>query len=413
MNKQVWIILSIFVLLVATMSNAEPVNLILKTPAEGAVISTYSTDFIYSFDQDATILNCSLIVDDEQKASRNAMIVQNNNKLSVEISAGTHTWYLKCYDDKFSEIISEKRSFIVDVGGEVTSGYKTIYNSNGLRSYAITPAPGQEAVTLPAIKGGEDIQVMINGKTYYLDIIKMGAYINTSFVDVKDRSSGKTYKMLVSDRVSFDFDGDKTNDVELELVSVERTVNAYFIVAPYPESAPAEQEEIPETPAEEPAETPTEMPEEAPAETETPPEEKPREEQPPATPPAEGAKQTNKTWLIILIIVVVIIILLIALLAGKGSNKKPKKKADKKIEEKKNIPAKKNIPTKPAKQEVGISIKKETKQDTKPETVPAKKEEEPAIKKEEAPSTPNPDEERPVVGEKFEIIKSTGRRGRK
>jgi len=380
MRKEVCMItLFLLIILLPTLTSAEPINIILKTPSEGMTVTTYTTDFIYSFDQYAKINNCSLIVDDEIKAFRNTMIAQNNNKISTEISAGSHTWFIKCYDSGLDEIVSAERTLTVEVGGSVKSGYETIYNPNGLRSYAITPMPGQEAVTLPAIKGGEDIQIKISGKTYYLDILKMGASANTSFVEVRDRASGAIHKMLTPSALAFDFNDDKTNEIELLLKEVERNINAYFVVTPYPGTAP-EEEAQPETPAEEPA-TP---PEETPPVVE--PEETPEENQAPVTPPAEEGKTKSKAWLIIIIIVVVVIILLITLLVGKGG-KKPKKKME----------TKKKMPAKPAKQETAV------KKEAKPEAALPKKEEAPA----------KPDEEWPVLDEKFEIIKSTGRRGKK
>jgi len=136
-----------------------------------------------------------------------------------------------------------------------------------LRSYIITIAQGQKPVTLPAMKGGEGIEIKISGKTYYLDIIKMGVNINTTFVDVRDRTSGKTYKMLTPTTLSFDLNNDKTTDISLTLKNVERTVNAYFVVTPYPGASQPSQPIQLETPPEEepaPSTTPSETPAEEP-----------------------------------------------------------------------------------------------------------------------------------------------------
>ena len=385
MKKQLFITTFVLgLLLFVSMTGAAPANLILKLPADGVTTSTYTQDFIYSFDDYVTILNCSLIVDDEVKAVRNTMIIQNNNKISAEISAGSHTWFMKCYDSDFNAIVSEKRTFKLDVGGSVKSGYETVYNSDGTRSYVITIAPSQLPVELPAMKGGEDIRIKIAGKTYYLDVIKMGLSIDTYFVDVRDRSTNKIYKILEDSSIELDFDKDNTTDIKLYLKDVERSVNAYFIVTPYPATQPAVEEtpEQPEEPAEEP-ETPAEEPT-IPEEPETPAEEPGTPEEEPQTPPVspqpEPEKEKSKTGMIILIVFAVLIIILLAiLLISRRSKSRMRKKEIKKVTGKKKE-GKTSIPP-PV--------------ETSKETTPASK-------------LKIPDDEEPSpLNEKFNIIKST------
>jgi hypothetical protein len=388
MKKQLFITTFVLgLLLFVSMTGAAPANLILKLPADGVTTSTYTQDFIYSFDDYVTILNCSLIVDDEVKAVRNTMIIQNNNKISAEISAGSHTWFMKCYDSDFNAIVSEKRTFKLDVGGSVKSGYETVYNSDGTRSYVITIAPSQLPVELPAMKGGEDIRIKIAGKTYYLDVIKMGLSIDTYFVDVRDRSTNKIYKILEDSSIELDLDKDNTTDIKLYLKDVERSVNAYFIVTPYPDTQPAEEPktptEQPETPSPEEPETPVEEPTipeepEMPAEEPGTPEEEPQT--PPVSPQPEPEKEKNKTGMIILIILVVLIIILLAILLISRRNKsRMRKKEMKKVAGKKKE-AKTSIPP-PV--------------ETSKETTPASK-------------LKIPDDEEPSpLNEKFNIIKST------
>jgi len=385
MKKQLFITTFVLgLLLFVSMTGAAPANLILKLPADGAITSTYTQDFIYDFDADVTILNCSLIVDDEVKKTRNTMIVRVNNKLTIDVEAGSHTWYVECYDSDYNKIVSEQRTFKLEVGGSVKSGYETVYNSDGTRSYVITITPSQLAVELPAMKGGEDIRIKIAGKTYYLDVIKMGLSIDTYFVDVRDRSTNKIHKILEDSSIELDLDKDNTTDIKLYLKDVERSVNAYFIVTPYPATQPAVEEtpEQPEEPAEEP-ETPAEEPT-IPEEPETPAEEPGTPEEEPQTPPVspqpEPEKEKSKTGMIILIVFAVLIIILLAiLLISRRSKSRMRKKEIKKVTGKKKE-GKTSIPP-PV--------------ETSKETTPASK-------------LKIPDDEEPSpLNEKFNIIKST------
>jgi hypothetical protein len=383
MKKQLWIIT--FILLLTVMLVSAEINILLQSPADNTKTTLYTQDFIFSFNQSPSFLNCSVIVDNQAKGFRNTMIEQNNNKISLDLEAGTHAWFIKCIAPDFSETVSATRTLTISLGGEIKEGYETIYNNNGLRSYLLTIASGQKPVELPAMKAGEDIRIMLAGKTYYLDIIKMGADINTSFVEVKDRASGKTHRMLVLSSVDFDFNNDKTIELRLYLKEVERKVNAYFTVTPYPAAQapptpPAEPEQPAETPKEEPVEQPVEP-------VVTPPAEEPKEE--PVLPneepiPSAENQPKSKAWLPALIILLVILVLIILSLIIIRRKKKKAELVPKKTPEK--------IVKKEAKHE-----KTEAKPATPPESI----------------IQSNASDESPVVNEKFEIIKSSGRKMKK
>ena len=238
MKRHLCFVISFVLLIIFSASVSASIGIILKSPSDGTSTTSYTQDFIYSFNQspslDPGILNCSLIVDNEVKRVRNTLFVTGNNKITITLEGGNYEWYMKCVDGDHTEVFSDIWIIHVNTGGEVKEGYETIYNYNGLRSYKFTIEPGQSPVELPAILGGEDIQIVINGKIHYLDILKMGVYVNTSFVEVRDRTSGTVHKMLIGDALTFDFDKDKKTDIGLKLVDVERNVNAFFILTPYP-----------------------------------------------------------------------------------------------------------------------------------------------------------------------------------
>lgn len=329
MNKYVYI-LTIILLLCATTASAETVNIILTSPSDSTEIKTYTQDFIFDFDDEPDMINCSLILNEEIEKTRNAMIARNNNKLTVELEAGDYSWFIQCIDSNHKEITSETRSLTVNLDQDISEGYEIIYYTTGLRGYKFTIAPGQESVEMPAMLAGEDMRFVIGKNTHYVDIIKMGAHINTTFIDVRDRTSGKIHKILLSDSIELDFDDDEQVDVKITFDDVERGVKAFFIVEPYPgteaiveepepEPEPAPEEEEEELEEEETSET--EEPTQEPGE-ETVEEEEPKEEtedtEPFIAPPPE---KKNYTWLIILIVVVIVIIVGIVLLKPKDKKK--------------------------------------------------------------------------------------------
>ncbi|HJX05369.1 MAG TPA: hypothetical protein VJ461_01530 [Candidatus Nanoarchaeia archaeon] len=385
MKKQLFIATFILVLsiLLITMVNAAPANIVLKLPADGAVISTYTQDFMFDFDADVNILNCSLIIDGEVKAKRNTMLVRTNNKLTVtDLEAGSHTWHVECYDSDFNKIVSEERTFKLDVAGSTSEGYDTIYNSDYTRTYVITPAPGQKPVELPAMKANDEIQTKIAGKSYYILVVKMGISINSSFVEMREQGSS-SQKILVGSSLDFDFDKDKTIDIKLLLKRVERSKEAYFTVTPYPgaQPAPAETPTQPVTPAPEEPETPAEEP--ATEEPETPAEEPETSgEEPQITPvplqPEPEKEKSSLVMVILIILVVLIIILLAILLISRKSKSGIRKKEIKK--------------SAPKKKEPRSSI---------PPPIDTGEEDEPE------PKLKIPDDEEPAVNEKFDIIKSS------
>lgn len=329
-------VLTFILLLFALTVNAEPVDIILKSPSDGASASTYKVDFIYSFSGYADILNCSLIINDEVKGFRNTLFEINDNKISLQLESGSYEWFIRCFDSDFNEMVSETRSLSVNVGG-VVEGYETVYNYNGLRSYVITLFKGQNPIELPAMKGGEDIQIKIGSKKHYLDVLKMGADVNTSFVEVRDRASGDIHRMLEPSTLTFDFDEDKTVDIQLHLKEIERNVNAYFVVTPYPGYPGIVVEEEPEPePTEETQQEQQEPVEEPTVEEETPEEggiEEPEQEEKIEEEPEP--KEKSSLWLVLIIIVVVLAIILVIVFSlkgkkgrGKGSKKKVKIKPE-------------------------------------------------------------------------------------
>jgi len=313
MKKHLCILTFVLLLFALAVNADEPISILLKSPSDGAVITTYEQDFLYSFSEYVDILNCSLIVDDKVEGFRNILIRRTNNKMTIELEAGTHTWFMRCFDTEHSQILSEKRTLTVNVGAEIKEGYEILYNPNGLRSYVFTIAPGQSPVELPAMKGGEDIQIKIGKTVHYLDIIKMGVSGDTNFVEVRDRSAGTIHKMLVPSTFSFDFDKDKTIDIELSLIDVERNVNAYFVVTPYPGTT-VEEEEEPEEVTEEPEQQPEEE-EVIVVEDEEP------VVKPPTPPEPQPGPEKKSNALLILVIIVIALVVIIALylvLKGRG-----------------------------------------------------------------------------------------------
>lgn len=338
-------IISFVLLLSAMLASAAPINILLNSPADKATIKEYTQDFIFSFDQDPTdiILNCSLIVNNEVKGFRNSLIMRNNNKISLDLGNGDYTWHISCLDNSLNVIDSDIRTFTVNTGSIVKEGYEIFYNTNGLRSYILTIAPGQKQVTLPAMKSGEDIDIVIGPKTYYLDILSIGVKINQTFVGLRDRSASKRYDMAVSSTQGFDFDNDKTIDVELLLKNVERGVNAYFVVTPYPATTPAAPAETtpgenPTQPAETTSETPVTQPQEQPAEQA----QGNQAQEEPSGQEIISEQENNEpksNWLIPIILVIVLAIVLAITLINSKAKKSEKRAAKKEMPEQEQQPA--------------------------------------------------------------------------
>ena len=382
MKKHLCILALVFLLVVLTVNaQEEPISIVLKSPGNGASIETYKVDFLYSFSGYTELRNCSLIVDNEVKGFRNTLFEINDNKITLQLDTGSHEWFMRCFDTDLNEMVSEKRTLSINLGGPV-EGYETIYNYNGLRSYVITLFPGQKVIELPAMKGGEDIRIKMGTKTYYLDIIKMGVSESTNFVEVRDRDSGVVHRILVPSTISFDFDNDKTTDIDLYLKDVERNVNAYFIVTPYPGTAveeESEEEPVTET-TEEPQQEPVEQPQ-----VEEEPEEEPMEEPEGEEVVEEEAEleSGSKLWLVLIIVVVVLAVVLVILFSLKGRKGK-------------------EAGVKPGKVKVREKIGK-----IKPEKKKTKEEPKPGSESKED------FEDWPVLKEKFDIITSTGRKKKK
>jgi hypothetical protein len=356
-----------------TLINAEPISITLKSPSDNVVITGYSADFMFDFNQQPeSISTCSLIIDDQVKGTRDSLIMINNNKINVQLENGNYTWLIKCYDTSSKEINSETRSFSIKTPALSNESYEIFYNKNALRSYIITIAQGQKPIILPAMKVGEDIDIKISEKTYIVDILRMGVDINSTFADVRDRSTKKTYRMLTASTQNFNFNNDNITDISLTLKNVERGVNAYFVVAPYPVAGEAPKETTPtETSTEQPAVKPTqpaEQPQEQPATN--PDSELTKEEydQMKASEKTLEQQEESKSKALLIamgIIIGIIIILLIVYVVTKGKTSGKKQASQK-------------------------NVKKEVKK--------------------EKEAYPENDEPLPASNEKFNIIKSTGRR---
>jgi hypothetical protein len=394
MKKQLCII-TFFLLALAMTAYAatiEPTNIILKSPKDGDIVESYTLDFIFSFDQYGEILNCSLIMDGEVNKVRNTMFEINDNKITGELTSGAHEWLIKCYTGSNAELVSETRSLKVNLPAPA-SGFTNTTNSEGIRTFTITPAQGQSPIRLPAMKSGDQIDIRVGAKKYELAIMRMGSAVNTSFVEVKDRTAGAIHKMLIGDSVNFDFNKDNVTEIGLALDKVERNINAYFIVTPYPgasEELPAEEIVEENTPSEPPADVVTEdnitqdtqQPPSNGTPQETPQAEPALQEEPSAEAEEEQAgDQSHLLTIALAIAVLVVIIIIIAVIILR-------KRDEKKMAGKKS-PASTTPPP----------VKKDDDAEGKDEGA-----EEP----EEAEET-EPEDKIPVSKEKFDIIKSQGK----
>ena len=105
----------ILIVISAAMACAAPENIVLKSPANGKEVTSPNQEFIFSFDQNTNILNCSLIIDDTVKSFRNTLFNIENNKMSATLDAGFHSWYISCYDSDLNNIISAKNTLLLMV----------------------------------------------------------------------------------------------------------------------------------------------------------------------------------------------------------------------------------------------------------------------------------------------------------
>jgi len=391
MKKQLCII-TFFLLVLAMTTYAatiEPTKIILKSPKDGDTVESYTLDFIFSFDQYGDVKNCSLVMDGQVSKVMNIMFRINDNKITGELTSGTHKWFIKCYTGTFKEIVSETRSLKVNLPAPA-SGFTNTTNSEGIRTFTITPAQGQSPISLPAMKSGDQIDIRVGAKKYELAIMRMGSAANTSFVEVKDRTAGVIHKMLIGDSVNFDFNKDNVTDIGLALNNVEKKINAYFIVTPYPgasEELPAEEIVEENTPSEPPADVVAEnnitQDTQQPPSGETPqetPQAEPTPQEEPAAEAEEGQAggQSKLLTIVLVIAVLVVIIIIIAVIILR-------KKDEKKMVRKKSSPS-----------------------DAPP---PVKKDDENAGQDEgaEEAEEPEPEDKIPASKETFDIIKSQGK----
>jgi len=343
MKKQLYIILTLtlLILIFATVVSAADINILLNSPGTDAASSSTSQDFIFGFSQVPDMEECSLIVDGEVKKTRNTLIMMNNNKLNIELESGSHEWMVKCIDTDNNELVSETRKLTINAGTATAGDYDIIYIASGLRTYAITLSEGKDAFDLPAMKGGEEMQFKLGSKKHYVDLIKMGTDDKGGFVEIRDRTHSKIYRLALDTSQAFDFNDDAILDVELMFKELERNVNVFFTVTPFPGTV---VEPEPEVPVVEPEPEP--IPVEPPIEEETPIvggdedehgcigsagytwcEEKQkclREwEEPCEVAAVEPEPTKNKAWIPILIAIIVIALILIIIFSSKGK-KKPK-----------------------------------------------------------------------------------------
>ncbi|MFH0870222.1 MAG: hypothetical protein V1866_04155 [archaeon] len=336
--RLVSIFLIIF-LLAAT--NALAVSVVLKSPSNNSKISTSRQDFIFSFDNYQDILNCTLFIDSQPKRVMNSLIKVQDNKIATELEDGEHAWFIRCYDSSSLEINSESRALTVGLTMITKEGYETLYNNNGFRSYLITLFQGQKPITLPPMKGGEDIRLKINSDIHYIDVLKMGATTNSSFVEIRDRSNEKKYRLLLTESVNLDLDNDKKIDATIKIVDIKRGVDAYFIVTPYPEG----QAQITTPETSEPAtetnvssdQTTTITPDQGQANEEETDSQEPQQTEQPAEQSSEDLENSTPA-IIIAIIVAAIIIAAVVIFSSRKKCKKPGKKEGRKTQEHKPAP---------------------------------------------------------------------------
>ncbi|MBN2142149.1 hypothetical protein JW711_02350 [Candidatus Woesearchaeota archaeon] len=258
--------LVIITIFCASLASAQ-LNLLLNGPGDGVVVKDPKVEFIYSFDNIPSIINCSLYIDGKYQTVRGSLFNMNNNKITHTITAGEHEWHIECYDTDNLQLVSDKRTITLDVEMESTEGYTIIYNNNRLRSYVIPVIEGKGPIELPAVINGEDIQLKTFEKTHYVDLLKMGMQNDVPFVEVRDRSTSRIQKILVGEGMSFNLNDDDTIEAVITLNNVERNVKAYFTVECFPQGAaqqaPAEEDIIDEPAAPEEGAAAEETPVEA------------------------------------------------------------------------------------------------------------------------------------------------------
>ncbi len=347
--------LAIIILILCVALGSAQSEITLKLPADNVVSKNYEQEFIYAFDSKPDLINCSLIIDNEIAETRNTLFQTTYNKMNVELEQGSYEWMIKCVKKDYSELVSETRTLSIASETITTEeGYEIEYYSSGLRSYVVPLTQGAEPVELPEIKGGEDIQLVYKSRSYYLDIIKMGAHVNTSFVEVRDRAAQKIHRMRVLESIEFDLDQDEIIDASLLLQEVERGINAYFTITPFPGAAAQEdaeeniseeetiedKEEVNETEPLPEEETQEETTQEAPAGEQEVEEELPEEETQTEETVSQAKDKTGLWSLILLIFLIIIIVLIVVFLVIRHlkkpeKNKEPKQKKDEKAESKK------------------------------------------------------------------------------
>jgi hypothetical protein len=310
MFKSAFLIVAI--LLMSVTSLAIP-DIELRGPVNGATTESFRIEFGYGFSSVPNdIAKCSLFVDGTQVAQRQNLFSYDNNKIGFELEEGTHTWFIRCSDDAGEEVTSDTRTITVASAIEGEEGFETIYTNSGDRIQVVILTRGVEGIGLPAMKPNDGIRFKTAKTSYDFDFLKMSAVDGKTFAELRDRKNSKLYKIFVGESLDVDLDADEEVDVRLVLDKINRGVEAFFVVQPYPGYVPVEEtpvvEEEPEVsvPEEVPGETttPVEVPVAEETPVETPVVATPTESETPAVVVSEEKKGFN--WLIPLVIIIVL-----------------------------------------------------------------------------------------------------------
>jgi len=94
-------------------NNLPSINL--SSPTDGHEFNSSSIEFVFNVTDDkADLLNCSLLVDGEQKAINSSIANGEETSFSISLDNGNYTWKINCSDGVNSKV-SEERNFSVNV----------------------------------------------------------------------------------------------------------------------------------------------------------------------------------------------------------------------------------------------------------------------------------------------------------
>jgi hypothetical protein len=217
---------------------AEEKNINLISPVDTARTNNHEMDFIFSYDYEIDMQTCSLIINDEEKKSLNALLRPNRNKISYELSAGEYNWMIACKDSEEKIYDSIQRKFTITGLLEEKDYEKTKFKDRAGYLYKLLIRE-DTALEVSGVVPNDVLELVIGENTYEIQILRINQDYErgVEYTEVLVIPGNKRLKIYEQEKVDLDLNNDNIIDAVVGLESI--TYNkATFIVESYKEQEP-------------------------------------------------------------------------------------------------------------------------------------------------------------------------------